>query len=50
MRIKVKKCSFVNQNYTLRYEARIILEELPPSRALLRFFWHNEDKKERTKK
>jgi hypothetical protein len=45
-----KKCSFENQNYTSRYQARIFLEGLPPSRALLRFSRHNEDIKERTKK
>jgi hypothetical protein len=45
-----KKCSFENQNYTSRYQSRIFLEGLPPSRALLRFSWHIEDRKERTKK
>jgi hypothetical protein len=45
-----KKCSFVNQNYTSRYQARIFLEGLPPSRALLRFSRQIEDRKERTKK
>jgi hypothetical protein len=45
-----KTCSFENQNYTSRYQARIILEGLPPSRALLRFSRQIEDRKERTKK
>jgi hypothetical protein len=40
---KTKKCSFENQNYTSRYQARIFLEGLPPSRALLRFSWQIED-------
>jgi len=38
-----KKCSFENQNYTSRYQARIFLEGLPPSRALLRFSRQIED-------
>jgi hypothetical protein len=44
--LKAKKCSFENQNYTSRYQARIILEGVPPSRALLRFSRRIEDKKE----
>ena len=43
---KKEKCSFVNQGYTLRYQAGLFLEELLPSRALLRFYRHVEDKKE----
>jgi hypothetical protein len=45
-----KKCSFENQNYTSRYQARIILEGLPPSRALLRFSRRIEVTKEVMKK
>lgn len=50
MRIQVKKCSFVNQNYTSRYQAGLFLEELPPGRALLRLNRQIKDIEGKTKK